>query len=82
MKYNFDFAVSAQISAKIVEDMVRQVVQEQTGKTVNKITMKTTRVSKGFGPSETSETVFDGCTVYFENEQASAKDTAFKQDKY
>ena len=82
MKYNFEFAVSAQISAKIVEEMVKKVVEEQTGKKVKKIEMKTTKLSKGFGPSESSETVFDGCTVYFDNEIASAKTKVFTQDNF
>ena len=82
MKYNFEFAVSAQVSAKIVEEMVKKVVEEQTGKKVKKIDMKMAKVSKGFGPTESTETVFDGCTVYFENEVTAAASKTFTQDSY
>jgi hypothetical protein len=82
MKYNFEFAVSAQVSAKIVEEMVRKVVEEQTGKRIKKVDMKLSKVSKGFGPSESMETVFDGCTVYFENEATATGSKTFTQDSY
>ena len=82
MKYNFEFAVSAQVSAKIVEEMVRKVVEEQTGKRIKKVDMKMSKVSKGFGPSESTETVFDGFTVYFENEITAATSKTFTQDSY
>lgn len=81
MKYNFEFAVSAQISAKIVEEMVRKVVEEQTGKKIKKVDMKTTKISRGFGPGESTETVFDGCTVYFEN-QTSDTTKVYTQDSF
>lgn len=69
MNYKFDFAVSAQISAKVVEEMVRKVVEEQTGKKVLKVTMKVNALSRGMGPSESTEHVFDGCIVVFETEK-------------
>ena len=69
--YKFDFAVSATVSAKVVEEMVKKVVEEQTGKKVNRIEMKMRSVSKGMMRDEYTETVFDGCTVYFENEPAT-----------
>lgn len=69
--YKFDFAVSAQVSAKVVEEMVRKVVEEQTGKKVQKVTMKVSALSRGIGPSESTEYVFDGCTVSFEPEPAA-----------
>jgi hypothetical protein len=68
MNYKFDFAVSAVVSAKVVEEMVRKVVEEQTGKKVTKVSMKVSALSRGMGPNENTEHVFDGCTVYFENE--------------
>ena len=79
--YNFEFAVSAQISAKVVEEMVRKVVEDQTGKKVKKVDVKMGRISKGFGPSESIETVFEGYTVYFENEQTATTEH-FKEDNY
>jgi uncharacterized surface anchored protein len=69
--YKFDFAVSATISPKVVEEMVKKVVEEQTGKKVNRIEMKMRTVSKGMMRDEYTETIFDGCTVYFENDPAT-----------
>lgn len=83
MTYNFEFAVSAQISEKVVKEMVTKVVEEQTGKKVSSIDMKIRSVSKGIGPSETTERIFDGCTVYFVNERSDGSvDRSFKKDTY
>lgn len=83
MPYNFEFAVSAQISEKVVKEMVAKVVEEQTGKKVSSIEMKMRTVSKGIGPSETTERVFDGCTVFFVNEKSTTGvDKSFKVDSY
>jgi hypothetical protein len=71
--YKFDFAVSAIVSAKVVEEMVRKAVEDQTGKKVKSISMKVGTISRGFGPSESTEHVFDGCTVFFEPEAANGK---------
>lgn len=70
MPYNFEFAVSAQISAKVAEDMIKKVVEEQTGKRVASIEMKMRSVTKGNQRDEYTETVFDGCQVFFEPEKA------------
>lgn len=80
--YNFDFAVSATISAKVVEEMIAKVVTEQTGKKVKKISMTVRSVSRGIGPMESTESVFDGCTVYFENEPATTKAGDFQKTTY
>ena len=83
MSYNFEFSVSAQISAKVAEDMIRQVVEEQTGKKVAGLEMKFRTVTKGMGPSESTERVFDGCTVFFANEKAkTGVDKGFKAETY
>jgi hypothetical protein len=63
--YNFDFAVSATISEQVVKEMITKVVEEQTGKKVDKIEMKMRSVTKGWQRDEYTETVFDGVTVYF-----------------
>lgn len=65
MSYNFDFAVSAQISDKVVEEMITKIVEEQTGRKVKSISFKTKSVSDYM--DRYSSTVFDGCTVYFED---------------
>ncbi len=87
MPYNFEFAVSATISAKVVEEMIKKVVEEQTGKKVTSIELKMRSVSKGSQRDEYTETVFDGATVFFENEKAAPKPKTksgaeFVQDKY
>jgi len=63
MSYNFDFAVSATISQKIVEEMVKKCVEEQTGRKVAEITFKT----KGYSDQMDRYTSYgcDGCTVTF-----------------
>ena len=85
MPYNFEYAVSANISAKVVEEMVKQVVEEQTGKRVERIEMRFKTITKGFGPSESTEQVFDGCLVYFKNERqqgSTSNKPEFKKDTY
>ena len=85
MSYNFEFAVSAQISEKVVKEMITRVVEEQTGKKVSNIDMKFRTVTRGIGPAETDERVFDGCSVQFENEKStptSKSEIKFKKDVY
>ena len=81
--YNFDFAVSAKISPKVVEEMIKKVVEEQTGKKVASIKLEMRSVSKGSQRDEYTETVFDGATVFFENEKSTVKGSkTFTQDSY
>lgn len=84
MPYNFEFAVSAQISAKVAEDMIKKVVEEQTGKRVASITIKMRTVTKGDQRDSYTDAVFDGCQVFFEPEKASTTKTGtgFVSDKY
>ena len=69
--YNFDFAVSAKITPKVVEEMIKKVVEEQTGKKVASIEFSMRSVTKGWQRDEYTETVFDGVTVYFEQSKNS-----------
>jgi hypothetical protein len=69
MPYNFDLAVSARISSSVAEEMIRKIVEEQTGRTVATVETKMRKVTKGIGPSESTETVFDGFHVFFEAER-------------
>jgi hypothetical protein len=87
MNYNFEFAVSAHISAKVVEEMIKKVVEEQTGKKVSSIELKMRSVTKGNQRDEYTETVFDGATVFFDKESAMQKikapvNNGFVADKY
>ena len=81
--YNFDFAVSATISAKVVEEMIKKVVEEQTGKKVANIQLKMRSVTKGMQRDEYTETIFDGATVFFENEKGgNSVPPGFKRENY
>lgn len=71
MSYNFDFAVSDTIKASIVEEMVRKEVEKQTGRKIKSISFKTRE--KSDPQDRFSTTVFDGCTVYFEDEKETTK---------
>lgn len=64
--YNLDFAVSAKISESTVKEMIRKVVEEQTGRKVATITFETREESGSFGRYSTQ--VFAGCTVVFVTE--------------
>jgi len=66
MAYNFSFAVSATVTAKVVEEMIKKVVEEQTGRKIRTVTFKTRTVSSGYGRDEYDRQEFDGCTVDFE----------------
>lgn len=66
--YNFDFAVSAKIAPKVVEEMIKKVVEEQTGKKVASVEFNMRTVTKGWQRDEYTETVFDGVTVFFEGD--------------
>ena len=72
--YKFDFAVSAQISARVVE--------EKTGKKVSRIEMKISNVTRGIGPMESNEQKFDGCMVYFESESKMPNNNTFTRNDY
>lgn len=74
--YNFDFAVSAKITSKVVEEMIKKVVEEQTGKKVARVEMSVRNVTRGQMRGEYTDTVFDGATVYFENEKMKANSKA------
>ncbi len=75
MTYNFNLAVSATISSKVAEEMITKIVEEQTGKKVASIETKLRKVTKGIGPSESTETIFDGFHVFFQNEPVTKKET-------
>lgn len=66
MKYNIDFAISADLSAEVVEEMVKKIVEEQTGRTVSKVTFKTRSESDPM--DRYSREVFNGARVDFKSE--------------
>ena len=64
-KYNFDFAVSAELTEETVGAMIKQVVEEQTGRKVKQVVFKAGMSSYGYRDLPGSPT-FMGCTVHFE----------------
>lgn len=67
--YNFDFAMSAQISPDVVKEIIKNTVEQQTGKKVASIRINTEVVTRGYGVTEQDFTEFSGITVYFEAEK-------------
>jgi hypothetical protein len=68
MAYNFDLEVTTRISRELAEKMIRQVVEEQTGKEVDHIEVRMARTGKG-GATDTYESVFDGFAITFKQER-------------
>jgi uncharacterized alkaline shock family protein YloU len=68
MSYSFDFAVSADIDAKTVQEMVKRIVEEQTGQRVKSVDLKVKMVTHGYQRDEYQVAVFEGVTVHFEKE--------------
>lgn len=86
MAYNFELSITATVTGKVAEDIVRAVVEEQTGRKIQKIDPKYTRVSRGFGPDVDYSNEFDGYTITFVPEKSTTKTKStkpeFKEDKY
>ncbi len=68
MAYDFNLEVTTRISQDLVEQIIKQAVEEQTGKKVKTIEPCMVRSGKG-GNSESYEQVFDGFAVTFESER-------------
>ena len=68
--YNFEFAVSAEISVKVLKEMVKRVVEEQTGRKVRDIQFKSSMVSRGYH-DEGGLPELTGCTVFFQEPNSS-----------
>ena len=75
MGYNIDFALSATLSAKVVEEMVRKVVEEQTGKKVASVEFKIKSRSMGDQRDYWTENVLDECFVTFVQGNPAMKHT-------
>jgi hypothetical protein len=86
MAYNFELSISARVSPKTVEEIVKAVVEEQTGRKVDTIEAKSARVSRGMGPGATTEDEFNGYYITFVAEkpvkEKSKQEPLFKEDKY
>jgi hypothetical protein len=77
--YNFDLAISATVSKTVAEEMIQKIVEQQTGKKVSSIEVRLRQITKGIGPSESTETVFDGFHIFFNEEKSRPKESSDKQ---
>jgi len=68
MAYDFNLEVTTRISRDLVERIIKQAVEDQTGKKVKTIEPCAVRSGKG-GNGESYEQVFDGFAVTFESER-------------
>lgn len=71
MKYNFDFAVSAELSPAVIQGMIKSVVEEQTGRKVSKVVIKMEMVSSGYQRDEHQTPALTGATVHFEKDNSN-----------
>ena len=68
MTYNFNFAISATINASTVKEIVKAVVEEQTGRKVRAVNINVKMKTQGFQRDEYQVAIFEGVTVHFEND--------------
>ncbi len=64
MKYNFE--TSAKLSADVLKEMIKTMVEEQTGNKVKDINFNITKKTIGCGTNEYDTMFFDGATINFE----------------
>jgi hypothetical protein len=79
--------VSARVSVKTVEEIVKSIVEEQTGKKISSIVAQTAKVSRGLDGGGPTESVFDGYQINFVSEKPTKEkptkqEPQFKEDKY
>ena len=64
-KYNFNVAISAELNEETVKAIIKQVIEEQTGRKVRAVVLKAGMSSYGFR-DEPGYPTFTGCTIQFE----------------
>lgn len=69
MPYNFNIAISAKILPSTVKEMIKTVVESQTGRKVAAVEFDVKNVTKGWQRDEYTEAVFEGVTVTFQSDQ-------------
>jgi hypothetical protein len=70
MPYNFDIAMSATIPEQVVHEMVIKVVEQQTGKKVNKVVVTY------------DGTKFNGYQIFFDSAEPIKTTKEFIADRY
>ena len=68
MAYNFELSITSTVTGKVAEDIVRTVVEQQTGRKIQSIEA---RLSNGS---------FDGYIINFVSEKTSGKPKSTKPD--
>ncbi len=66
MKYNFGFETSAKVSSEVLKEMIKTMVEEQTGNKVKDINFNISKKTIGYGTNESDAMVFEGATISFE----------------
>lgn len=67
MKYDFEFAMSATLNKRVVEEMIKSCVEQQTGRDVTCVVINLKKVTRGGQRDEYEEVIFEGATVHFSN---------------
>jgi hypothetical protein len=80
--YKIDMTVTANIDSKTVEQMVRDIVESDTGRKIKSLTMRVRSRAEG----QVVTQVFDGVSVTFDGdvkaEQKSDGKIPFREDSY
>lgn len=69
MAYNFNIAISATISPSTIKEMIKTIVEAQTGRKVSSIEFEVKNVTKGWQCDKYTKAVFEGVTVTFQSDQ-------------
>lgn len=68
MEFKLNMAISAVLSADTIKDLIKEAVEAETSRYVTNISFNMKKVSRGYGPMEYDEWVFDSATVELGNE--------------
>lgn len=71
MTYNFNFEMTATISAEIIQDMVKKCVEEQTGRRVKSVVFTTRHEHSHI--DRFPKSTLNGCVVTFEIDSINGK---------
>ncbi len=71
--YTFDFEMTAKINADVVKEMVKKIVEEQTGKKVKSISFDVSTTMAGYGQGEHEKAIFKGIIIQFETKYNTNK---------
>ena len=84
--YNIDISVTGTIDAQVAEQIIRDVIEGETGRKIKSLTMRVRSKTSGAlgGGAITHE--FDGVTIHFDGDRKTVTSTdtkvPFKADTY